>query len=65
MTLSRSWKEILEMILRLFFYIPYHFRFPGYLGYQKSGINIAPFNQQSSFWGGNLVTWIFRCILAE
>jgi hypothetical protein len=32
------------MIPRIFFAIVYLPRFPGYIGYQKSGINIAPFD---------------------
>ena len=40
--------------LRIFFNIPYLSKYSGYLGYQKSGINIAPFDQWSSVWE---VTW--------
>jgi hypothetical protein len=35
------------MIPKVFFNIPYPSRFSGYLGYQKSGINIALFIQVS------------------
>jgi hypothetical protein len=38
------------MIPRIFFAIVYLPRFPGYIGYQKSGINIASFDQWGSFW---------------
>ena len=51
------------MIPRIFFAIVYLPRFPGYIGYQKSGINIAPFDQRDPFWDVKLVTWIFKYIL--
>jgi hypothetical protein len=37
------------MIIRLFLDIPFHSGFLGYLGYQKIGINTAPFDKWSSF----------------
>jgi len=37
-----------------FFDVVYLSRFSGYLGYQKSGIKIAPFDKSSLFWE---VTW--------